>query len=96
MVLKQHGGGSTASADCQGRKNISPQICKNIMNKKKIPILVLRVVWMGLLDGETESRLVAFPDQDDQDVNASAERLAEEHGAVLLQVEQRERAILYI
>lgn len=64
------------------------------MNKKKIPILVLRVVWMGLLDGETESRLVAVPDQDDQDVGA--ERLAEEHGAVLLQIEQRERAILHI
>ena len=46
------------------------------MNKKKIPILVLRVVWMGLLDGEIESRLVAFPNQDGGDVNASAERLA--------------------
>jgi hypothetical protein len=66
------------------------------MNKKKIPILVLRVVWMGLLDGEIESRLVAFPNQDGGDVNASAERLAEEHGAVLLLVEQRERATLEV
>ena len=57
------------------------------MNKKKIPILVLRVVWMGLLDGEIE---------DGGDVNASAERLAEEHGAVLLQVEPQERLELYL
>ena len=66
------------------------------MNKKKIPILVLRVVWMGLLDGEIESRLVAFPNQDGGDVNASVERLAEEHGAVLLQVEPQERLELYL
>ena len=51
---------------------------------------------MGLLDGEIESRLVAFPNQDGGDVNASAERLAEEHGAVLLQVEPQERLELYL
>jgi len=66
------------------------------MNQNKISILVLRVVWMSLLDGEVETRLVAVPDQEDRDVDASAERLAEEHGAVLLLVEQRERAELYV
>lgn len=66
------------------------------MNQNKISILVLRVVWMSLLDGEVETRLVAVPDQEGQDVEASAERLAEEHGAVLLLVEPRERATLYI
>lgn len=66
------------------------------MNQNKISILVLRLVWMSLLDGEVEARLVAVPDQEGQDVDASAERLADDHGAVLLQVETQERATLYI
>lgn len=66
------------------------------MEGKEIPIIVLRVVWVTLLDGEVETRLVAFPDQEGQDVEASAERLAEKQGAVLLLVEQRERAELYL
>lgn len=66
------------------------------MNQNKTQILVLRLVWMRLLDGEVESRLVAVPPQDDQDVTTTAERLAEEHGAVLLHVEQQGCATLYI
>lgn len=66
------------------------------MNQNKISILVLRVVWMSLLDGEVEARLVAVPDQEDRDVEASAERLAEKQSAVLLLVEPQERAELYL
>lgn len=43
------------------------------MNQNEIPILVLRVVWMRLLDDEVESCLMALQAQDDQDVTAIAE-----------------------
>lgn len=65
------------------------------MKQNNLQIQILRLVWMDLLDGEVESRLVAIPDQDGQDVTAKAERLAEEHGAVLLHVDVQGCAILY-
>ena len=53
------------------------------------------MVTMSLLDGEVERSLVAFIDQEGQDINASAQRLAEEHGAVLLHLEVPESAVLH-
>lgn len=64
------------------------------MNQTEVQILVAHVVTMGLLDGEIERSLVAFVGQDDQDISASAERLAEERGAVLLHLEDPEIAVL--
>ena len=65
------------------------------MNQFEIQIQVAYVVMMNLLDGETERGLVAFLSQDGQDINVSAERLAEERGAVLLQVDMPQNATLY-
>lgn len=65
------------------------------MNQFEIQILVARVVMLNLLDGEVERGLVAFVVQDGQDINTSAECLAEERGAVLLRVETPQSATLY-
>ena len=64
------------------------------MNQTEVQILVAHVVTMGLLDGEVERSLVAFVDQDDQDISARAERWAEEHGAILLHLDAPESAVL--
>ena len=65
------------------------------MKQSELQILVVRMVTMSLLDGEVERSLVAFIDQEGQDINASAQRLAEEHGAVLLHLEGPESAVLH-
>ena len=57
--------------------------------------MVVRMVTMSLLDVEVERSLVAFVDQEGQDINASAQHLAEEHGAVLLHLEGPESAVLH-
>ena len=64
------------------------------MNQTEVQILVAHVDTMGLLDGEVERSLVAFTDQDDQDISASAERWCEEHGAILLHLDAPESAVL--
>ena len=65
------------------------------MNQFEIQILVVHIVMMNILDGEVESGLVAFVDQGGQDISASAEQLAAERGAILLQVDVPQNATLY-
>ena len=64
------------------------------MIQTELQILVAHVVTMDLLDGAVERSLVAFIDQDGQDISARAERWAEEHGAILLHLDAPEIALL--
>ena len=63
------------------------------MIQTELQILVVRMVTMGLLDGAVERSLVAFVDQGGQDISTRAERWAEEHGAILLHLEDPEAAV---